>query len=138
MSIENTVPAPATPTKLRILAVIMHSGIAVPKNTTGPGTQIDNGDGTFSDAGDGPVTYGCEYTTPFYAEIIVQACNPMVDGGGNPILNVVGLPVYNDVGNPKSFKITEISELVPFLPTWSGIIDAAEAETAARISSGLL
>jgi hypothetical protein len=138
MSITNTTPVPTVPTKLRILAIVIGSGVAVPTNTVGPGTQIDNGDGTFSDAGDGEVTYSFNYTTCPYAEVLVQSCDLMVEPDDTPILNEFGLPLYVDSGSPKSFKITDITKLLPFLSTWETLCTAAEAEVAERLTDGRL
>lgn len=135
MSIENTIPAPTAPPLIRVLALVVHSGIARAANTVGPGTQIANEDGTFTDAGDGPVVYGCEYTTPPYVEVISQKCEKIVDGDGNDVLNAFGMSVYTDLGSPSSFQLTDMNKLLPFLQVWGQLIDAAEGEILARNSA---
>lgn len=123
MSISNPSLPVALPSRLRVLAIVIHSGIAVPDN------KVTEGE---------PTVYGYRYASPINAEVVVQPCEPMLDGNGNAMINEFGLPLYVDKGGAKSFKITEMSKLMPFLSTWENMVAAAEVEIAERAANGTL
>lgn len=121
MSINNTAPISSKPTKLRVLAIVMHSGKAVKELVPSP-------DGMTEGNPPKPVMVeGYKWTEPPYAEIIVQACDLMLRKDGSPIMNELGMHLYEDKeGMIKSIKITNLATLAPFLTDWGKLVAAAE------------
>jgi len=113
MAITNPLPTPAMPSKLRVISIMLHSGIAFTSDR---------------------LTYG--YSVYPGAEIIAQPCDQMLDVMGSPMLNEYGLPLYEDKGTAISIRISDPAKLLPFLSVWGGLIDAAEAEIASIYSEG--